>query len=235
MPRKIQRRNSSPVKSADIIMDPVSDVNLVESPPPSLPATLEIEETEDNVTEESLDASELSQSESSSVIEVTNPQKDKAIRKRKAIPEDRPLNETILNTEKVVTLDDVIDERLVNKFYQQAIRPTFNQKLSSLIQEKALLRIKLALMTSFEQVNLPRKAHKKWPEVEENGIFRELTVLEVAEQLRTLFGSPNQSETTIDLDRQLTAIVFSFLLQQPALGAKLLVYVYKYCERFLSE
>jgi hypothetical protein len=122
-----------------------------------------------------------------------------------------------LNTEKVVTLDDVIDERLVNKFYQQAIRPTFNQKLSSLIQEKALLRIKLALMTSFEQVNLPRKAHKKWPEVEENGIFRELTVLEVAEQLRTLFGSPNQSETTIDLDRQLTAIVFSFSYNNPLL------------------
>jgi hypothetical protein len=79
--------------------------------------------------------------EASSVIEVKNPQKDKAIRKRKAIPEDRPLNETILNTEKVVTLDDVIDERLVNKFYQQAIRPTFNQKLSLLIQEKAYLRI----------------------------------------------------------------------------------------------
>jgi hypothetical protein len=41
--------------------------------------------------------------------------------------------------------------------------------------------------------------------------------MEVAEQLRTLFGSPNQSETTIDLDRQLTAIVFSFSYNNPLL------------------
>ena len=104
MPRKIQRRSSSPVKVNEMIMDPISDLNLVEPPPPSLPATLEIE---DNVTEGSLDGSELSQKEASSVIEVTNPQKDKAIRKRKAIPE-RPLNETILNTEKVVVRQTII-------------------------------------------------------------------------------------------------------------------------------
>ena len=62
--------------------------------------------------------------------------------------------ETIINQSKVVTLDNEISEALAQAFFDQALRPTFNMAVADLIQERALRRIKLAVMASYADINL---------------------------------------------------------------------------------
>ena len=138
---------------------------------------------------------------------------EKRIKKRKRDTERsaRPLTETILNQKEVVTLDNEIDEALAQKFYDQALRPTFHMHLDTLIQTKALVRIRLKIMNRFKEVSLPEGADRYWPVVnDKNGVSTTLSLLVVAERIKILFDTPNQADSVLDLDRRLREVEFTF-------------------------
>ena len=94
------------------------------------------------------------------------PPPQKRIAKRVRPSDDdtqRPLVETILNQAQVITLDDVITVSLANSFYDQALRPGFNQKVGGIIMEKALFRCRLKVMGKWKELSLKEGADREWP------------------------------------------------------------------------
>lgn len=143
--------------------------------------------------------------------ETTLPEKRITKRKREVERSVRPLTETILNQKEVVTLDNEISEALAQKFYEQALRPTFNMHLDDLIQFKALKRIRFKIMTKYSDLSLPEGADVCWPVIlGPDGQAMTLSLLVVAEQIKILFGTPNQADSVLDLDRRLREVIFTF-------------------------
>ena len=142
------------------------------------------------------------------------PPPQKRIAKRVRSNDDdtqRPLVETILNQAPVVTLDDVITVSLANAFYDQALRPGFNQKVGVIIMEKALFRCRLKVMARWKELSLKEGADREWPFIEdENGELVAQSLVKIAEQVKIMFGPSYKAETVLDLDRQLREVEFKF-------------------------
>ena len=142
------------------------------------------------------------------------PPPQKRIAKRVRSNDDdtqRPLVETILNQAPVVTLDDVITVPLANAFYDQALRPGFNQKVGVIIMEKALFRCRLKVMARWKELSLKEGADREWPFIEdENGELVAQSLVKIAEQVKIMFGPSYKAETVLDLDRQLREVEFKF-------------------------
>ena len=135
------------------------------------------------------------------------------IPKRSRADEDishRLMVETIINQSEVVVLSDLITKELAQAFLDQANRPTFHMRIEELIHEKALRRAKLAVMGSYEQLSLPEGADIIWPYVWVNGIQTMQSLVTVAKQIKILFGTHDQAETILDLDRRLREVTFTF-------------------------
>ena len=122
----------------------------------------------------------------------------------------RPMIETIINQTKVVTLDNEISETLAQAFFDQALRPTFNMAVADLIQERALRRIRLAVMAYYADIGLPEGADIEWPYVVTDNVLTLQPLITIAEQIKILFGTRDQAETILDLDRRLREVTFTF-------------------------
>ena len=143
-------------------------------------------------------------------IAVPAPQRiPKRPRVEEVVPQ-RPMIETIINQSKVVTLDNEISEALAQAFFDQALRPTFNMNVSDLIQERALRRIKLAVMGSYADIGLPEGADTDWPYILDGDMLSLQPLITIAEQIKILFGTRDQAETILDLDRRLREVTFIF-------------------------
>ena len=116
----------------------------------------------------------------------------------------------VVNQTQVVILEDELPESLVQKFYDQALRPTFNMAPVDLIQERALRRIKACLMGKWELAGLPSGCDKIWPNIMVNGEMVPQDLVTIAEQIKTLFGTSNRAETVLDCDRRLREVSFTF-------------------------
>jgi hypothetical protein len=103
------------------------------------------------------------------------------------------MSETIINQTKVITLDNEISETLAQTFYDQALRPTFNMAVSDLIQERALRRIKLAVMAAYADLGLPEGADVDWPYVFVDDMIVLQPLITIAEQIKILFGTRDHS------------------------------------------
>ena len=129
----------------------------------------------------------------------------------KQVLKTRPFVETILNQAQVVVLDDEITENLAQRFYDQALRPTFNMRVEDLINERALLRCRLKVMARWEDIALPMGSDLVWPLVyDHEGILVQQSLVKVAEQIKIMFGPNTKAETELDLDRQLREVDFRF-------------------------
>jgi hypothetical protein len=152
---------------------------------------------------------------------IVAPPRPTVIRKRSRTDDEetqRPLVETILNQAQVITLGDEISESLAESFYNQAMRPSFNMKVGSLINEKALLRCRLKVMARFEELSLKEGADREWPFIEdENGELVAQSLVKVAEQVKIMFGTSDKAETELDLDRQLREVEFQFAYDDDSL------------------
>ena len=143
-------------------------------------------------------------------IPVAAPQSRIPKRSRADEENHRPMIETIINQTMVVTLDNEISESLAQAFFDQALRPTFNMAVADLIQERALRRVKLAVMASYADIGLEEGADTIWPYVFVNDIITLQPLITIAEQIKILFGTRDQAETILDLDRRLREVTFTF-------------------------